>query len=245
MKQIVLIGGSGTIGKELCEAWDKKYHLTVIDLKEPEVNVPFIQADAADREQLKQKIPRTADVVVNLLKFDAENEVEELDQMVNIYFKASVYIYEIAVELGIPKVIFASSNHVTDYYEQDGKSLLGREISIHDYPYSRNIYGILKLASENAGHMYANQSPLSVINLRIGSVPENEMLKLKQNKRIHYTLLTREDLAKLFTAAVETNSKYGTFYGVSNNRHKPWDMKEAYEQLQYRSEKNANDLLKH
>lgn len=246
MKHIVLIGGSGTIGKELCEAWHGTFHLTVIDLHPPEtnVNVNYIKMDATKREQLRKHIPKSADVIANLLKFEPKDEVEALDQMTEVYFKASVYIYETAIELGVPKVIFASSNHVTNFYEHEGKSLIGREISVQDYPLSRNLYGILKLASENTGHMYASKTPLSVINLRIGTVPEDELKKLKEDQRVHFTLLTREDLVQLFTAAVESSKKYGTFYGVSSNDNKPWDMKEAYEELGYHSINNAKDLLK-
>lgn len=76
----------------------------------------------------------------------------------------------------MPKVVFASSNHVTDVYEKGGDSLLGRQINTNDYPQSKSLYGLLKLASENLGYLFSHQldAKVSVINLRIGTAAENE-----------------------------------------------------------------------
>lgn len=242
MKSIVLIGGSGIVGTALTKAWKDRYRMTVLDMREPQEEVAFIRTDATCFEALLSHVPRDTDVIINLLQVPSSNDVKQLDKMTDVFFKASVYIMEVMVKLSIPKVVFASDNHVTDYYERDGHSILGREIKVSDYPYSRGIYGILKLASENVGHMYAHSHPLSVINIRIGTVPKNEKQALQENERIHHTLLTREDLANLFASAVETTSRYGTYYGVSDNPDKPWSMEEAYRALDYASEVNSEDL---
>ncbi len=63
-------------------------------------------------------------------------------------------MYRSAARLGIQKVIFASSNHVTDRYEKDGHSLLGREITADDVPATINVYRILKFASEQLGSLF-------------------------------------------------------------------------------------------
>jgi NAD+ dependent glucose-6-phosphate dehydrogenase len=243
MKSVVLIGGSGTVGTALTKAWKERYRMTVLDMREPEEEVAFVRTDATCYEELLSNVPRETDVLLNLLQVPSSNDVSKLDKMTDVFFKASVYILEAAVKLAIPKVVFASSNHVTDFYELGGHSMLGREIKVSDYPLSRGIYGILKLASENAGHMYAHAHPLSVINIRIGTVPKLEQQALQKDERIHHTLLTREDLATLFAAAIETTSRYGTFYGVSDNPDKPWSMEEAYRVLDYASEVNSTDLL--
>lgn len=151
-----------------------------------------------------------------------------------------------AITLGIPKIVYASSNHITDYYEKDGFSTLGREVTTEDYPYSNGLYGVLKLASENIGHILSHQTEnnLSLINLRIGSVHPNEMEAVKEDDRLHRTLLTHEDTVQLFDLALESTVRYGTYYGVSDNPQKPWSTDNAIEQLGFISRSNALDVLK-
>ncbi|MDQ0255950.1 nucleoside-diphosphate-sugar epimerase [Evansella vedderi] len=140
--------------------------------------------------------------------------------------------------------IFASSNHVTDYYEVEGKSLLGREINVNDYPYMKSVYGLLKLASEQAGFLFTQHRSMSCINLRIGSVPpEEETIAIKKHPRLKKTLLTDKDVIGLFTAAIESNITYGTYYGVSDNEEKPWDTTNVLEELKYKSVSNVDDIL--
>ncbi|MFD2662896.1 NAD-dependent epimerase/dehydratase family protein [Paenibacillus thailandensis] len=241
-KHIVLVGGSGLIGSILAEELQSRYRITVIDLKEPERPCRYIRADAANYGDIRGKLPQDADAVVNLLKIDTGDEIGHLDRMIDVYLKASVHILYAAAELGIPKVIFASSNHVTDAYEQEGESLLGRPIHVRDYPYSMSMYGILKLASENVGYMVSAKKGLSVLNIRIGSVPRDERQALKDNRRMRRTLLTRSDVAALFQAAIEANVRCGTYYGVSDNPGKPWDTANARSELGFVSVRNAEDI---
>jgi NAD+ dependent glucose-6-phosphate dehydrogenase len=163
--------------------------------------------------------------------------------MTDVYFKASYNILQAAVELGIHKVVFASSNHVTDFYEKDGNSLLGREITIQDYPYSKGLYGILKLASENLGHMFAHQHQLSVINIRIGSVPKDEREALRKKPRLTKTLLSRPDTVGIFQAAIESGVRFGTYYGVSDNPGKPWSTDLTKSELGFTPVTNTKDLM--
>ncbi|WP_166246298.1 NAD-dependent epimerase/dehydratase family protein [Paenibacillus turpanensis] len=242
MKHIVLIGGSGTIGTILYHGLKNSYRITVLDLQEPKSEAPFIKTDASNLQQLSERLPADTDVIVNLLKIETSDRIEQLDEMIDVYFKASCYILHTAAERGIPKVVFASSNHVTDIYEENGRSKLGRPIRVTDYPYSKGMYGTLKLASENVGRIISQQHGVSVMNLRIGSVPPDQEKALREDERLMHTLLTREDVVHLFQAAIESNLRFGTFYGVSSNPDKPWDTTNAEEQLGFRSVVNTSDL---
>jgi nucleoside-diphosphate-sugar epimerase len=247
-KKVAIIGGTGLIGTILTEHLQNKYNIVILDKNVQ--NVPnFIEVDATNFEDLIQKIPDKCDVVINLLNIHTENslkDIEPFQKMTDIHFTSSFYILHAAIKLGIPKVIYASSNHVTDYYEVEGNSTLGREINSRDYPYSRSLYGTLKLASENIGHILAleEDNRLSVINLRIGSVPKDEEYDLRTKKRTAKTLLTRDDVVQLFDLAIQSSIKYGTYYGVSNNKNKPWSTENALYELGYVSKSNSQDILK-
>ncbi|KKI89855.1 hypothetical protein WQ54_22170 [Bacillus sp. SA1-12] len=248
-KKVTIIGGAGTVGSIVQNGLSDKYEFTVLDKKVSNQMEDAIQVDATNFHELLESIPKDTDALINLLTIKVENDLKDIDQfykMTEIHFTASFYILHAAIMLGIPKVVFASSNHTTDYYEENGISALGREITTDDYPYSRGLYGVLKLASENIGHILAREKEhnLSVINLRIGSVQNDEQKAVKEKERFHRTLLSHEDTVQLFDLALQSTVKYGTYYGVSNNPGKPWSTENAWKELGFVSKENAIDILK-
>ncbi|WP_050181029.1 NAD-dependent epimerase/dehydratase family protein [Domibacillus robiginosus] len=247
-KKVSIIGGAGTIGTILYRGLNSKYNIVILDQTAPEEADQFIEVDATDYESLLTSIPKDSAALVNLLTIKTENDLEDIQEfhkMLNIHFMASFYAFRAAIELGIPKVVFASSNHTTDYYENNGVSSLGREIQTDDYPYSRGLYGVLKLASENIGHILAQESKhdLSIVNLRIGSVHPDEQQAVQEDDRLHRTLLSHEDTIQLFDLALQSTVKYGTYYGVSDNPGKPWSTEAAWRELGFVSKVNATDIL--
>ena len=237
LRKITIIGGSGTVGDILVEELQNNYDVRVLDKHIQSNSATYHYVDATHYDELRSTIPKDTDVIINLLRIDTAHAIEPVevfDQMTDVFFKATYYIMLIAKEFRIPKVIFASSNHVTDYYEENGYSKLQREITTNDYPYPKGLYGVLKIASEQAGFIFSLHSNLSIINIRIGSVPaKNEKDALKENDRLTRTLLSKEDLVELFSAAIEAKVNFGTYYGVSNNPDKPWDISNAIEELGY------------
>ncbi|MGP4039270.1 NAD-dependent epimerase/dehydratase family protein [Gracilibacillus sp. D59] len=248
LKKVTIIGGAGTVGDILFEGLHHSYDVLVLDKNIEGRTKTHQYVDATNLEELASAIPKETDVIINLLRMDTSQAIERaevFDQMTDVFFKATYYIMLIAKEYRIPKVIFASSNHVTDYYEENGYSKLQREITTNDYPYPKGLYGVLKIASEQAGFIFSLNSDLSIINIRIGSVPGNKEIEaLKHNDRLLRTLLSREDLVELFSAAIEANVKFGTYYGVSNNTNKPWDISNAIEDLKYSPIKNTDEIAK-
>jgi NAD+ dependent glucose-6-phosphate dehydrogenase len=247
-KKVTIIGGAGTIGSILSKGLRDKYNLTIIDKNIPNHDENFIQVDATNPQLLLESIPKDSDCLINLLTIKTDNDLKNVDEfhkMTEIHFMSSFYILHAAITLGIPKVVYASSNHTTDYYESNGKSKLGREINTSDYPYSRGLYGVLKLASENIGHIIAREKSnnLSIINLRIGSVQPDEYQAVKEEDRLHHTLLSHEDTIQLFDLAIQSNVKYGTYYGVSDNPEKPWSTENVWKELGFVSKVNSMDVL--
>lgn len=248
-KKILIIGGLGTIGRILTNAFANTYNLTIVDLS-PRENYPlgkYIQLDITDYSQIISKIPEHVDVIINLAGIPKQPNIvdyNKMNLMSDIYVKGSYNVFLAATKLQIPKVIFASTNHVTDHYEKDGYSLLDREISIEDYPYSNSIYGTMKLCAENIGHVFSFNTDLSVICLRIGTVRENERESLLKDPRALRTILSHTDLIDLFKCAIETKIKFGIYYGVSDNPDKPWSIKNAIDEFGFRPRVNSNDLLR-
>ena len=248
-KRILLIGGLGKIGKILSDKLIDNYELSIADIhKDPQKNdIKYFKLDITNFLELIKTIPSQIDVIINLAGMAEQTGLVDekiMSKMNDIYIKGAYNLFLAASKIGIPKVIFVSSNHVTDYYENMGKSILGREISINDYPLSKSIYGSLKLAGESIGHVFSIHKGLSVICLRIGTVRINEKEALINNKRIKKTLLSKTDLVNLIKCSIEAPINFGIYYGVSDNPGKPWSTENAFLELGFKSTVNSNDILK-
>lgn len=248
-KKIVLVGGSGTIGALLEEGLSDTYDLTILDISEPakKNTQNYVKADAANLDQLMAAVPDDSYAVVNLTQL---HDQLPLPDGKNIRLCSDVYVvgaYNIlltAVDKGIGKVVFASTNHVTGAYEADGRSSIGREIRTDEYPLPDSTYGAMKLCAELFGYLFSREKDISVICLRIGTVVEDELSFLRSNDRAHRTLLSRLDTVDLFRRAIETNVKYGVYYGVSDNPGKPWDISNAIKDIGFHPTMNSEVLLK-
>lgn len=123
-EKVTIIGGNGTVGRVLAGGLaGEGYEVTVLDLKEPDEKpaVRFVRVDAADYNEVVKSIPLNTDAVINLLAVKPTGDLldrREFEKMTDIFFKATYTILRAAAELGVPKVVFASSNHVTDVYER-------------------------------------------------------------------------------------------------------------------------------
>ncbi len=247
-KKVTIIGGAGTIGTILYKGLRDKYEIIILDKNVAEQSTEFVKVDATNFDTLLHSIPKDSDALINLLTIKTENDLKDIQNfhsMTNIHFVCSFYVLHAAITLGIPKVVYASSNHTTDYYENNGFSSLGREINTSDYPHSCGLYGVLKFASENIGQLFARQTDhLSIINLRIGSVHPDEQKAVKEDDRLLRTILSHKDTVQLFDLALQSTVKYGTYYGVSDNPGKPWSTESAFKELGYISQENSVEILK-
>lgn len=247
-RKILIIGACGTIGKILVNGLKEEFEVILSDIKDcktSEFEVKYL--NASNLQSVRSAIDYKTDTIINLIALPEMPEIvtsEEMDQMIAVYLKGSFNILEIAKEKQVKRVIFASSNHVTDAFEENGNSLIVREIDTETYPLSNGVYGTLKLAAENLGYIYYKHYGLSVINLRIGTVKEEEAVAVASNGRTRKTILSKLDTIELFRKAIESEIKYGTYYAVSNNPGKPWSLKKTIEELDYEPKRNSTDILK-
>ena len=144
---------------------------------------------------------------------------------------ATYNIYEAAKRAGAKKVIFASSNHATGYYEKEG-TYTTPEMPVRPDSY----YGVSKVFGEAMGRFYADEHGLSVVCLRIGSFQPKP-----RGARQLSTWLSHRDMAQLAWRAIEADVKYVLCYGISGNTRAFWDLTSAKKQLGYVPEDNAEE----
>ncbi|MEM7538362.1 MAG: NAD(P)-dependent oxidoreductase [Chloroflexota bacterium] len=247
-KHLVILGGLGVIGQILWTALSDDYDILMGDLVGyPTANtIHYQQIDVTNYDDLCRFIPTKAHAVINLTAMPRQErivDVQTFQRMMAVYGQGAYNILQAANEKGVKKVILASSNHVTGMSEEGGISLTGNEIDLSTYPKPDDIYGGFKLAQESWARVMSDVTELSVICLRIGTVVADECTALRQNQRTHRTLLSHVDCATLFRSAIDTDVKFGVYYGVSQNFEKPWSIRSVMDELSYQPTKNSQQRL--
>ena len=167
---------------------------------------------------------------------------------------ATMAALEAARRQGVRRYVFASSNHVTGMYERDHPysaivagayegldpaaiPRLGSLVPIRpDGPYA-----IGKAVGEAVARYYADVFGLSAICLRIGTV---NRLDRPTQPRHFATFLSHADLVHLVDCAVGApgDFRFGTYYGVSDNTWRFWDIEDARQAIGYSPKDNAESF---
>lgn len=138
-------------------------------------------------------------------------------------------IYEAARRQGVRKVVYASTNHVTGMYEQEG-IYTTPDMS----PRPDSFYGVSKALGEILGRYFTDHHDMSVICLRIGSFRPKPT-----TPRALATWISPRDMVQLVHCALEADVRYGIYYGISNNTRRYWDLSNAQQELGYKPQDDA------
>ncbi|WP_340100086.1 NAD-dependent glucose-6-phosphate dehydrogenase Azf [Salinibaculum salinum] len=152
-------------------------------------------------------------------------------------------VYEVAVDEGVEKVVYASSNHAVGAFESDERTpemyrthdefrLDGTEL-----PRPGNKYGISKATGEIIGRYYHDKYDLSVCNVRIGNLNENH--PPIDYERGQAMWLSPRDCAHIHQCTLEADYGYEIVYGISDNDRKYYSLERAKEVLGYEPMDNS------
>lgn len=226
MKNVMMVGCNGKIGIALYAHLKKYYNFIMVDISENIMRYEnYIQIDVTkigDIDSIFNK--QQVDAVINLVGMNETKPIPDPDiveKMEECYFLSTYNLLFCIQKYGCKKFILASSNHVTDYYENDGYSNLEREINVRDYPLSKDIYGTLKLAAEGLCWNFYFNFNINFACIRIGTFRGD--MNRPEHGRWSRTFWTAEDMAKTISMAIDAREIHDIFYGVSNNVNKPWN----------------------
>ncbi|MDA0747434.1 MAG: NAD(P)-dependent oxidoreductase [bacterium] len=235
-KKILITGAAGRIGRVLREGlknhYDLRllYHNTILPTEpDEEVHVSSI----TDLDKILEAA-RGVDTIVHMAGNPSGGA--PFEDILEANIRGTYTVYEAAHQTGVPRVIFASTNHVTGYYEKNGIYTTPEMNARPD-----SFYGASKAFGEDLGRYYADAHNLSVICLRIGSFQPDKAVINRKSDRILSTWLSHRDTVQLVHRSIETEIKFGIYYGISNNTRATWDIQNAREELGYTPEDNAED----
>lgn len=245
--RVLITGMSGLIGGIMHRALEGKYDLIALN-RRPVSGVQCYQADISDLNAIRPAF-EGVDVVLHLAAI-AHGEAP-WEEVLKYNIIGTYNVFEAAREVGVKRVVFASSGAVINGYEADppykelvkGPSYpLPAEWSLitHESPFRpQGLYGCSKVWGEVLGRHYCDRYGLSVICVRIGAVlPED-----KPTAPRHFSVwCSHRDVAQMLEKCIEAphELRYDIFYAVSNNQRNYRDFNHAREVLGYTPQDSAD-----
>jgi uronate dehydrogenase len=212
-RRLLLTGAAGNLGRELrprLKAYCDTLRLSHrAEFGPAAAGEEIVLASLEDRAQMLALL-KDVDAVVHMGGVSTEQPWEPI-LAANIV--GMVNLYEAARKNRVPRIVFASSNHVTGFYRQDAV------VSPKDPVRPDGFYGLSKAFGENLAQLYWDRHGIETVSLRIGSsFPE------PKDRRMLATWMSFDDTERLVVAALTAPIVGHTvIYGMSDNATTFWD----------------------
>ena len=229
MSRILITGAAGGVGTLLRPRLARPGRtLRLLDIVELEAREgeEALRASVTDLDAMTRACA-DVDAVVHLGGISVEAPWAEI---LDVNINGTATVFEAARRAGVPRVVFASSNHAVGYRTPDEYPLTAATPPLPD-----TYYGVSKVAGEALGALYHHRYGLDVVCIRILTCfPE------PPNPRALSTWLSPDDCARLLEACLAAPSPgYRIVYGVSRNTRGGWVSLEEAEALGYTSQDDA------
>ncbi|WP_252698851.1 NAD-dependent epimerase/dehydratase family protein [Natronosalvus vescus] len=252
-RTVAITGASGSVGRQTIEALSE-YECRLFSHSEHD-DLDTETLEVADYDAFVDAL-EGADVLVHLAANPSPtadwNEVREPN------IDGAYNAFEAALENGLERVVFASSNHAvnadnvvepTRVETTQGNPLVVRP---DDSPSPDSYYGVSKVFGEAMGAYYASRHGLEVVNLRIGWLLSADELQAVCAERdgsgeryARAMWLSPDDCQRLLEASVSASlSQHAvTAHGISNNADRFLSLTETIQGLAYRPRDDSSAVL--
>jgi NAD+ dependent glucose-6-phosphate dehydrogenase len=232
---VLLTGASGRVGQAILGGIGDAYDWRLLD-REPPTGDPdheFVVADVTDEAAVREAVDGVGAVVH--LAGDPRPQAP-WDSVLRNNIDGTQTILEAAVDAGVDRFVFASSNHAVGHYETDRKPDLYRSdddfrLDGTELPRPGNLYGVSKAAGETLGRYYHDEHDLTFAAVRIGNLTQGH--PPIDYERGQAMWLSHRDCAHLFDCCLSADYGYEVVYGISDNDRKYYSIERAKEALGY------------
>ena len=233
---VLVTGSEGRVGRAVLDRLADDYEWRLFDREPPAGDPPgeFVLGDVTDAEAVRDAVEGCG-AVVHLAGDPRPSAPWDSVSRNNV--DGTQTVLAAAVEAGVEKVAFASSNHAVGAYETDDRlpKLYRPEgptpLDGSEAPRPGNLYGVSKVAGETLGRYYHDAHDLSFVAVRIGNLTEDH--PPVDYERGQAMWLSGRDCAHLFERCIEADYGYEVVYGVSDNERNYYSIERAREALGY------------
>ncbi len=241
---VLLTGSEGRVGRAILNGLAQEYDWRLLDREPPTEDRPgeFVICDITDYDDVREAM-EGVDAVIHLAG-DPRPEAPWNSVLRNNIDGAQT-VMQAAVDAGVEKFVFASSNHAVGAYETDDRTpdiyrpddeflLDGTEL-----PRPGNHYGVSKVAGETLGRFFHDEYGLNVVCVRIGNLTKDH--PPQDYERGQAMWLSHRDCAHLFDRCLAADYGYEIVYGISDNDRKYYSLERARTALGYDPQDNSAD----
>jgi len=226
---ILITGAAGGVGGILRPRLARPGRtLRLLDLAEltPGEGEEAVQGSVTDLDALVEA-SRGVDAVIHLGGLSTEAPWERI---LEVNINGTYNVFEAARRAGVPRVVFASSNHAVGFHTPDEFPVPEVTTALPD-----TYYGVSKVAGEALGALYAERYGMDVISVRILTC-----FLEPPDLRALSTWLSPDDAGRLFEACLTAEKPgYRAIYGVSANTRGGWVSLDGARALGYESRDDA------
>lgn len=253
-KNILLLGGSGKIGKHLILFLNSNNNIFLLDKNLPTKsnlkNFKFIKCDLLKNKGLN-RIPKKIDIAFFLVGHTGgpnSLEIKNLKKYIDYNCETLIYFLKVVKKNKINKIIFTSTEHV--YGDNVKKSYKTDTFE----PNPKNYYGVSKLLSEKILYNFYKENLINIDILRIPRVVFNDSenlissmiisaitkKKINLNKtKAKFNFIYFDDLLKALKACFDQGKTGFRILNIFNNS-KPMSLQSIAKLIQI----NLNKKLK-
>jgi dTDP-4-dehydrorhamnose reductase len=198
-RRVLVTGSTGAIGQPVCEHLLQRGHYVRGFARRPTPGLAdYVAGDLSDRDKVRQAV-EGMDTVIHLAAYVSNGDLVETLLRPNVI--SPYYVCEAARELGVKRLVLASSVQVIEGFGRPDRS-----IGVDEGLRPRNLYALTKAWGEMMGDMYAKLYDLSVIHVRIGWLPRSleQAQAIAASEYAQNIYLSYADAQRFFERCVES-----------------------------------------
>ncbi len=212
--QVLIIGGSGSVGRLLLPFLVKEFSLTVFDLKAPpRGSWKYISGDVQN-----QKALRVASKGMDALLYMAMGSINPIHHVTSSYdvnVKGLHLALEAAKRAGIKRVVYTSTISVYDGY---GDLTMGVTDKEEVPPRAKTVYGLTKHFSEEVCRFFHDRYNMPVLVLRLFLPVSIEERRTKPFEGLADCRTAAPDLARAVISSLKSTHREFEIIHITGDR---------------------------